>query len=309
MENLKLLQCYNCFQYCHTRNNCSNNTICSRCGRQHEHSYTECNLTPECSNCGDSHVATARICPKYIEAFISNEQQVARQLSIKYPQYFTTSPATPPRSSFNSTSQDHDILRAARLASNTPSEFAEQLFNATSTLINPHASPTPSLAFDCELNESIDSIEEDIEDPTSTIPPQTVPVAESKTLNVSMPESKLEELKKYFDELDHKTICTVTGPGADTANREVVTKCNIENKTLKLWSLDPYWHAAIHKEDVTDFKRQSNIITINLTNSLIYTLEYYDLNNEPSVTYAKQCRYFLNQKLEFPLAEKPHQTC
>ena len=134
MENYKLIQCYNCLEFCHTRNNCQNETKCSRCGGAHEYPYTDCNATPKCCNCEGQHVATARICPKYIEAFALNEQKAAEQLSIKYPHLFT-SPSSSPQSQCSNNSNISYILRAARLASKDPSDFANQLYQATSQLL------------------------------------------------------------------------------------------------------------------------------------------------------------------------------
>ena len=139
MEHYKLIQCYNCLEFCHTRNNCQNETKCSRCGYAHEYPYTDCRATPKCCNCEGPHSATARICPKYIEAFVSNEQKSAEQLSLKYPHLFTSPPSSPQPQHSNDSDISH-ILRAARLASKDPNDFANQLFQATSQLLplEPH---------------------------------------------------------------------------------------------------------------------------------------------------------------------------
>ena len=149
MENLKLTQCYKCFEYLHLRPSCPHlETICSRCGGVHTHSYIECESPFSCSNCGGPHSATARVCPKYQEAFLLNEKKAYEQLKVKYPDVNSSLIS-------NENSDFTNCLRAARLASTTPQEFSEQLFLTTQNLISP---PTPlsiQMAFDNELEEEL----------------------------------------------------------------------------------------------------------------------------------------------------------
>ena len=155
MEHMRLSQCYKCFEFCHFRPNCphSDPAICSRCGDTHTHSYTDCTATYNCSNCSGLHSATARICPEYIKAVEAHEIKILAQLIKKYPNLVST-PTTP--NSFNVDNTNY--LRAARLASTTPQEFAEQLFNATSCLISPSAPAIPSnFSFGCDLAEEEDN--------------------------------------------------------------------------------------------------------------------------------------------------------
>ena len=160
MNKIQLTQCYHCFDWCHKRNACPNISdpvTCSHCAGS-GHNYLECRLPLLCNNCEGSHAATYRGCPSH--------QIALNKVMDEFQMHFNQNNST-----FNSSSQDHDILRAARLASKNPTEFAEQLFNATSTLINPPNSPSPSLAFDCELDLSIDDTDE--QEQASAIPPQT----------------------------------------------------------------------------------------------------------------------------------------
>ena len=89
-------------------------------------------------------MATAKVCPKYIEAFNNNEVYMARQLAAKYPQFSLSTPSTP------TTSSDDVVhcLRAARLSATSPSDFAEKLFNATSNLLAP-----TNMSFNCSIKD------------------------------------------------------------------------------------------------------------------------------------------------------------
>ena len=87
MENLNLIQCYKCLHFNHLKANCPNSdTICSRCSQTHTYPWQECQRIICCANCQSPHVATARVCPKYVEAFLANEQLALKQLAIRYPQ-------------------------------------------------------------------------------------------------------------------------------------------------------------------------------------------------------------------------------
>ena len=162
LSKIQLTQCYHCFDWCHKRNECpkiNDPVICSHCAGT-GHNYLDCREPLKCNNCDNPHAATYKGCPSHQVALLQVLQEINDHHSNS--NYNST---------FNSTN-NNDILKAARLASSTPTEFAEQLFNATSTLINIPESPSPSLAFGCELDVSIEDIVDD-QDQAHAIPPQT----------------------------------------------------------------------------------------------------------------------------------------
>ena len=119
-------------------------------------------------------MATAKVCPKYIEAFNNNEVYIARQLAIKYPQFSLSPPSTP------TTSSDDAIhcLRAARLSAISPTDFAEKLFNATSNLLAP-----TNMSFNCSFKDDESQIGDNLN--------QSITEAENETI---IPNDKVENV-------------------------------------------------------------------------------------------------------------------
>jgi len=57
----KIIQCFKCQKVGHTAANCTNPTICLRCGG--DHSHKDCTAELKCANCQGQHAACARKCP------------------------------------------------------------------------------------------------------------------------------------------------------------------------------------------------------------------------------------------------------
>lgn len=54
-EDLELLRCYNCQEFFHKKNLCTNKIACSNCGGEHDE--THCNVSTKCCrNCNDSNI-------------------------------------------------------------------------------------------------------------------------------------------------------------------------------------------------------------------------------------------------------------
>ena len=125
------------------------------------HTLIQCDAPHKCSNCDGPHPSTARTCPVYLAKLLEHEEILLEQLVKKHPELVKSilnkfqiqiSP--------QSDAQDiTSILRAARLASHSPEDFNNQLFNATQFLVNNSPPLNNSyndklnLVFDCELDE------------------------------------------------------------------------------------------------------------------------------------------------------------
>ena len=185
MESIKLIQCYHCFQFLHTRPNCPNISelaTCSRCGGSHTHSYTECDAPHKCSNCDGPHPSTARTCPVYQTKLLEHEETLLVELVKKHPELVKNilnkfQIPISPQSDLNDIGS---ILRAARLASHSPEDFTSQLYNATEYLVT-NTSPLNSyndnlnFAFDCiaeepdDYSDALNNTEGDISNSTLTL--------------------------------------------------------------------------------------------------------------------------------------------
>jgi hypothetical protein len=74
---VKVLQCFNCQQFGHTKATCKNEIVCLRCSGKHTSKECQSN-TLKCNNCGGKHATCARNCPKMMEA---TESAIAKKVN------------------------------------------------------------------------------------------------------------------------------------------------------------------------------------------------------------------------------------
>ena len=90
-----ITQCYTCFNYGHTRQQCQQTTrTCIKCGKQHTGTCTQTN--PTCLHCKQQHVPTYRNCPTYKSILQDAKEQQRRTTyaQIAQKQNFTAHPPT-----------------------------------------------------------------------------------------------------------------------------------------------------------------------------------------------------------------------
>ena len=129
---LRLVQCYHCLAYSHTRDRCPSHSqpqICGHCAAT-GHGYNECTTTTtHCHFCDmEGHPASARVCPAYKERFL----QAIKDVQLDYACYilpiFSTTTSNPPVT--KGTNENHPnwdtlqtTLTTSLFTSNSPEEF------------------------------------------------------------------------------------------------------------------------------------------------------------------------------------------
>lgn len=181
MEHITITQCYKCHQWAsHLKPQCTEDqSLCRKCG-QTGHMFYQCSVEiSNCINCDGPHPANARCCPVYKEA-------LERVLS-KYTDNITNSYSTPNKSNLSDTDA---ILYTARTASLTPQEFLNNLYTSLAPI--PH---TPShLAYDCDLDTSLDDhdLTETLTDTQTHKQSETIDI--NKSENITLKESTKENI-------------------------------------------------------------------------------------------------------------------
>ncbi|XP_038121157.1 eukaryotic translation initiation factor 5B-like [Culex quinquefasciatus] len=72
------MQCYRCYDFGHTKPQCSAEELCRNCSKAHtiekdSDGKTICSAAPSCKHCNGAHSPTSRMCPKYVEEEEINE--------------------------------------------------------------------------------------------------------------------------------------------------------------------------------------------------------------------------------------------
>ena len=180
LSKIQLTQCYHCFEWCHKRNECPNirdPVICSHCAGS-GHSYLDCREPLKCTNCEQPHAATYKGCPYHQTALNTTLNEIQNHYNSN-----NNSASTPQSNDFD----NNNIIRAARLASNSPQEFANELFAAATILVSPPKSnqtndnitdPIPTrLTYDVDNEEisdnELETEHEQIPDTSDALTPPT----------------------------------------------------------------------------------------------------------------------------------------
>ena len=222
-------------------------------------------------------MATAKVCPKYIEAFNNNEVYMARQLAIKYPQFSLSTPSTPTSSSDDAI----HCLRAARLSATDPSDFAEKLFNATSNLLAP-----TNMSFNCSLKDDESQIGDNLnqslaESVNETIIPNDKIVNEpdlsaSKFTGFSFKPST--DLSEGILALIHEKIKKHIEPVLQVTNIKFTKKTpHNQYRVLLNDGLYSMYHGIIHSNTLSTLNTNCIIKIMN------YKTEILDTENGPTL--------------------------
>ena len=222
----------------------------------------------------------------------------------------------------NSSSQELDILKTARLNSTNANEFAIQLFNASTNLIHPQtplsSTPAPVQDLNGSLqnseensqasplpNMSLVSDSEDSEDDTEEEPHLADSnLAESQT---DAPESPQNEANIPAINESHKVKLNILGQDIDNSTKHVKCQYNPLEKTFTIISLDSDWKTIINKEMVTNFqimdRSQQNALHILLNNGHIYKLRIINtVNDKICPLYVKNYKELFINKLDLPFS-------
>ena len=156
VDNIKLIQCYHCWQYSHTKSNCPRKKepkLCPRCGEIGHNSY-QCENDIRCIHCEGTHPATARICVAYKQKFAEVMRDLTAELlefQKPVPKIASVSPPSPGSCKSNAC----QAIISAFNASYLPDGFLTSLYGILQTTTPKKTEAPPILAYDCELDQSI----------------------------------------------------------------------------------------------------------------------------------------------------------
>ena len=218
-DNLKLIQCYHCWQFCHIKSECPKKydpKLCPRCGEA-GHSSHECKNTTQCIHCEENHPATARICIVYKQKFA----EVMRELTNDLSEFQNPEPITPPVTLSTPDfckSQACDAIISAFNASHSPDGFLTSLYGILQTN-TPKKIVTPLLlAYECELDRS------DISNPQESLSENSEPSG-LRPINLKLP--KAEKIIIYEGK-DEKLLI----PTSPSKNSSVIVNQETSSESL-----------------------------------------------------------------------------
>ena len=329
LNKIQLTQCYHCFDWCHKRNACPHITepvTCSRCSGS-GHNYLECELPLKCVNCDQTHAATYKGCPTHQTAL----NTVLNEIQNHFNQSNNNNSATTPQSTDLDT---NSIMRAARLASKTPQEFAIELFAAATILVSPpntdQTDTEPNnlitdpvatrLTFGCESEEMAESDIESLNDtiientpteseptPTKSEPPADMSL-NSHNNKITELREKLESIEFDFNNWAKDQRITFMEAEWRPEDAELVTiSTNAKDKSLSIHNPKFGSGPLTFTNDITHIKlgEWSHYIELSLRSPKrilkSYRLKIYDHLQDRSPDDAKIILDHLTTTLDFPL--------
>ena len=198
LKRVRLTQCHQCYSWDgHLRPQCDKlgqEQLCFKCGET-GHKPSQCVKEPCCLNCEGDHPVTARCCTIYKAELEIVLRDLKNQTITEYQdsrvsqthQEIEQDASAPPQV----TDSTRDLLDAAALACGGPDDFAHSLYSLikASTPIKKDP-PAVSLAYDCLLDESIDSngIEESTQPKEAPPPNDTHQIAPTGLDELSQPK-------------------------------------------------------------------------------------------------------------------------
>ena len=311
LNKIQLTQCYHCFDWCHKRNACPNRSdpvTCSHCAGS-DHNYLECKLPLLCTNCDGAHAATYRGCPSHQTALNTVMNEIQNHFNAN------NNSATTPQSIEQDT---NNIIRAARLASNTPQEFATELFAAATSLISPpnsnqtdlNISATDQVAtrltFGCE-SEDIESEIDEIEEvaPTLNEPPTEI----SPTNHTNKINDLRQQLEKDLESDINKWTKSIYTTFGDQSRPESAEPCTISTSTrdqsITLTILRDQSEVLIQKDQIVNVKlgewpHYVDFIITHNGKEWPVRIKVYDHKQNRSPENAKRLLDHCTNVLEFP---------